>query len=173
MGSASLAIVSPVLQRCWNNCPVKLPSTAKPATQSDPSVSVVTKRSPCTLPSGAPRPRNTNSAARTSARQATSVSVSQNTSTWASSTIPPSVSTEWTSTAVCHDPVREWPDGDGPRPRSAETIKFTRTTPSSGSRLDLRVLCDKRLLWLLVGKEGSVQHFSIGWMPHKKTAPTL
>ena len=84
---------------------------AKHATPSAPSVSAVTRRSPSTSPSVAPKQRKSSSAASKSrstscgsvisARPATSASVSLSTSIWASSTTPRSVSTAWTSTAAC------------------------------------------------------------------------
>lgn len=84
---------------------------ARPATQSEHSVSVVTKRSLSTSPFEDQRPRkfsrevsrsrNTNSESETSQRPVTSDSVSANTSTWESSTTLVLVSTEWISTAAC------------------------------------------------------------------------
>jgi hypothetical protein len=84
---------------------------ARPATPSVPSVSAVTKRSPSTSPSVAPRrrrfssvgsrSRNTSSASATSPRRATSASVFPSTSISVSSTTRRSVFTAWTSTAAC------------------------------------------------------------------------
>ena len=100
-----------VQPRSSNNSLVKLQSPQRLVTPSVPSVSVVTKRSPATLPLEVQRlrkssnvvlrSRNTNSRRATSLKLVTLVSVLTSTSIWVSSTTQVLVSSVLTSTSSC------------------------------------------------------------------------
>ena len=147
-------IVSPVPPVCSSSSPDNNPFTPRPDTPSDHSESVVTKRSPSMLPSEekrlsksssvASKLRNTSSSHKTSARPETSVSASTSTLTWELSTTQQQEFMVWTSSSALPGPAHVSPEGRFARLALGTLTGSRKKMPSSGSKINSRVLCSLR-----------------------------